>query len=83
MFVELLQDNSITTVSVDTNQSDKLLRLLDTVVIKLEGGTEEDIKALDEKPADVVSVPDETKADDAKGNLTIHLLSLAFNIFNF
>lgn len=35
---------------MDTNQSDKLLRLLDTVVIKLEGGSDEDLKVLDEKP---------------------------------
>lgn len=40
----------VTSVNVDTNQTDKLLRLLDTVVIKLEGGTEEDLKVLDEKP---------------------------------
>lgn len=40
----------MTSVNVDTNQSDKLLRLLDTVVIKLEGGTDEDLKVLDEKP---------------------------------
>lgn len=40
----------VTSVNVDTNQSDKLLRLLDTVVIKLEGGTDEDLKVLDEKP---------------------------------
>lgn len=40
----------MTTVNVDTTQSDKLLRLLDTVVIKLEGGTDEDLTVLDEKP---------------------------------
>lgn len=40
----------VTCVNVDTTQSEKLLRLLDTVVIKLEGGTEEDLKVLDEKP---------------------------------
>lgn len=40
----------MTSVNVDTTQSDKLLRLLDTVVIKLEGGTDEDLKVLDEKP---------------------------------
>lgn len=40
----------MTSVNVDTNQTDKLLRLLDTVVIKLEGGTDEDLKVLDENP---------------------------------
>lgn len=35
---------------MDVDKSDKLIRLLDTVVIKLEGGTEEDLKVLDEPP---------------------------------
>lgn len=38
--------------SVDTTQTEKLLRLLDTVVIKLEGGTDDDLKVLDEKPVE-------------------------------
>lgn len=50
MFSDVLSCGLVTGVNVDTNQSDKLLRLLDTVVIKLEGGTDEDLKVLDEKP---------------------------------
>lgn len=50
MFSDVLSTGLVTSVNVDTNQSDKLLRLLDTVVIKLEGGTDEDLKVLDEKP---------------------------------
>lgn len=50
MFSDVLSTGLVTNVNVDTNQSDKLLRLLDTVVIKLEGGTDEDLKVLDEKP---------------------------------
>lgn len=50
VFTDVLSAGLVTTVNVDTTQSDKLLRLLDTVVIKLEGGTEEDLKVLDEKP---------------------------------
>lgn len=50
MFADVLSAGQVTSVNVDTNQSDKLLRLLDTVVIKLEGGTDEDLKVLDEKP---------------------------------
>lgn len=46
----MLSVGLVTSVNVDTNQSDKLLRLLDTVVIKLEGGSDEDLKVLDEKP---------------------------------
>lgn len=50
VFSDVLTTGIVTSVNVDTNQSDKLLRLLDTVVIKLEGGTDEDLKVLDEKP---------------------------------
>ncbi|CAG9581392.1 unnamed protein product [Danaus chrysippus] len=48
VFLELLEQGELDKVSVDVDKSDKLIRLLDTVVIKLEGGTEEDLKALDE-----------------------------------
>lgn len=37
-------------VSVDADQADALLHLLDAVVIKLEGGTEEDLQVLNIKP---------------------------------
>lgn len=51
VFVDLLENNALEGVSVDTSQSEKLLRVLDTVVIRLEGGTDADIAALDESPA--------------------------------
>lgn len=35
-------------MTVDVDKSEKLIRLLDTVVIKLEGGTDEDLKELDD-----------------------------------
>lgn len=41
------------TISVDTTQTDQLLRLLDTAVIKLEGGNDDDLKVLDEKPVEI------------------------------
>lgn len=50
----MLDKGLITAVSVDTTQTEPLLRLLDTAVIKLEDGTEEDLKALDEKPIEIV-----------------------------
>lgn len=62
--MELLDNKTISEVSVDTCQSEKLLRVLDTVVIKLEGGTDEDIAALDEKPEDLV-VEAEKKSPEA------------------
>lgn len=52
VFNEVLEADLVTSVNVDTTQSEKLLRLLDTVVIKLEGGGEEDLKILDEKPVE-------------------------------
>lgn len=50
VFVELLNNSYFDNVSVDVEQTDQLIRLLDTVVIKLEGGTDEDLKVLDEQP---------------------------------
>lgn len=52
VFLELLENGTISSVKVDSSQSDALVRVLDTCVIKLEGGTDEDLKILDEKPKD-------------------------------
>ncbi|XP_037728359.1 serrate RNA effector molecule homolog isoform X3 [Drosophila subpulchrella] len=54
VFVELLENGTIGGVKVDSSQGDALIRVLDTCVIKLEGGTDEDLKVLDEKPKDPV-----------------------------
>ncbi|XP_017838952.1 serrate RNA effector molecule homolog isoform X1 [Drosophila busckii] len=53
VFIELLDNGTIAKVKVDSSQADALVRVLDTCVIKLEGGTEEDLKILDEKPREV------------------------------
>ena len=50
VFVELLGKGDVTKVNVDTTNTEALIRLLDTVVIKLEGGSDDDLKVLDEKP---------------------------------
>lgn len=50
VFLDMLRLGEIDKVSVDADQADLLLHLLDAVVIKLEGGTEEDLKVLDAKP---------------------------------
>ena len=50
VFVELLSKGDITKVNVDTTNTEALIRLLDTAVIKLEGGSDDDLKVLDEKP---------------------------------
>lgn len=52
--MELLENGTIGSVKVDSSQADALIRVLDTCVIKLEGGTDEDLKVLDEKPKDPV-----------------------------
>lgn len=41
-------------VTIDADQSEKLVKLLDTVVIKLEGGTEMDLRVLDNPLPSVV-----------------------------
>lgn len=48
--MELLNNSAFDNITIDADKSDTLIKLLDTVVIKLEGGTEEDLKVLDEKP---------------------------------
>lgn len=50
VFKELLHLKWIEDVSVDVEHADKIIRLLDAAVIKLEGGTELDLQSLDEKP---------------------------------
>jgi hypothetical protein len=46
--MEFLEQNRLEKVSVDADQSEQLIRLLDAVVIRLEGGTDYDLLALDE-----------------------------------
>lgn len=64
VFVELLNKGDVGNVNADTTNTDQLIRLLDTVVIKLEGGTDDDLKVLDEKP--VVIAPPAVKVDEEK-----------------
>lgn len=46
--MEFLDQYRLEKVSVDADQSEQLIRLLDAVVIRLEGGTDYDLLALDE-----------------------------------
>lgn len=58
VFGELFEMNRMENISVDADQSDQLLKLLDSVVIKLEGGTDLDLQVLDQAPEeDVKSQP--------------------------
>ncbi|XP_017149206.1 serrate RNA effector molecule homolog isoform X2 [Drosophila miranda] len=54
VFVELLENGTIGSVKVDSSHGDALIKVLDTCVIKLEGGTDEDLKVLDEKPKEAL-----------------------------
>lgn len=56
VFTELLNTYIIGDISVDTTQTDQLLRLLDTAVIKLEGGNDDDLKVLDEKTIEIKTI---------------------------
>lgn len=69
MFTELLEKGDIAKVNADTSNNDQLIRLLDTVVIKLEGGSDEDLKVLDEKP--VVIPPPQPKVEEKKEKETV------------
>ncbi|PSN55053.1 Serrate RNA effector molecule [Blattella germanica] len=52
VLMEFLEQTRLEKVSVDADQSEQLIRLLDAVVIRLEGGTDYDLLALDEpRPA--------------------------------
>ncbi|XP_031357420.1 serrate RNA effector molecule homolog isoform X1 [Photinus pyralis] len=49
VYMDLLNNKKISAVSVDSSQTNDLLKLMDTVVIKLEGGGEEDVEALEQE----------------------------------
>lgn len=48
--MEFLNSGRLEKVSVDAEQSELLIKVLDAAVIRLEGGTDLDLKILDEVP---------------------------------
>ena len=54
VFDELYAAKRLESISVDADQSDQLLKLLDSVVIKLEGGSDLDLQILDQPPEEDV-----------------------------
>lgn len=72
VFLELLENGELDKVTVDVDKSDKLIRLLDTVVIKLEGGTDEDIKELDQPNVQVQN------STEKSGKIYINLMLITF-----
>lgn len=68
----MLDVGEIDKVSIDADQADGLLHLLDAVVIKLEGGTEEDLQVLDVKPLNPIMSKDIIKdKEDVKSKAGI------------
>lgn len=53
VFLDLLNTGKIANVSVDIQRTNDLLKLLDTVVIKLEGGTDEDVALMEKEYTDI------------------------------
>lgn len=49
VFIDLLNSGKISAVTVDCARTNDLLKLLDTVVIKLEGGSDEDLTLLEKE----------------------------------
>ncbi|KAK4873375.1 hypothetical protein RN001_015404 [Aquatica leii] len=53
VFMDLLNSGKVGAVHVDSVQTNELLKLMDTVVIKLEGGNDEDVEALEQEYSDL------------------------------
>lgn len=51
----MMDEGRFDQVTIDADQSEKLVKLLDTVVIKLEGGTEIDLNVLDNPPIQITT----------------------------
>lgn len=51
VFLNLLKSGRVDSLTLDIDNSDAIMKLLDSVVIKLEGGTESDLAVLDRPPS--------------------------------
>ncbi|KAA3675618.1 uncharacterized protein DEA37_0006329 [Paragonimus westermani] len=68
VFMELFEKGLFDNQSVQMDNSDNLIRLMDAVVIKLEGGTNEDLKVLD--MSDRGRYPDEDESRQRTASLS-------------
>ncbi|CAH0546059.1 unnamed protein product [Brassicogethes aeneus] len=64
VFMDLLNSGSIEKVTIDCPKTTELLKLLDTVVIKLEGGTDEDLALLEKEYTEMEEKYKEQKAKE-------------------
>merc|ERR1712136_641420 len=60
--MEMMNNGRLDELSVDADQSEKLVKLLDAVVIKLEGGTDLDLQVLDVPPSSTATPATEAKS---------------------
>ncbi|KAG8241523.1 hypothetical protein J6590_085147 [Homalodisca vitripennis] len=66
VFMEFLDNGRLDKVTVDAEQSEQLIKLLDAAVIRLEGGTDLDLEILDEVPVPAPTPAQPTSDDDTK-----------------
>merc|ERR1712203_73371 len=52
VFIKFMDEDKLNTISIDGDQSDTLVKLLDSVVIYLEGGSELDLQILEQEALD-------------------------------
>ena len=57
VFLELYNSGTLQNTSIDVTNTNELIRLLDTVVIKLEDGNEEDYAILDKECKFLFKIP--------------------------
>jgi len=65
VFLDLWEAGYLDNMSLSLSENEAVLKILDRVVIKLEGGSEEDVKAIDFPPQE-----DEKKSDEVDAGVT-------------
>jgi hypothetical protein len=66
VFMKFMDEKKLNGISIDGDQSDALIRLLDSVVIFLEGGTEFDLQILDQENQEKPAAAEEKKDKEDK-----------------
>lgn len=66
--MELYEANFLDNFSLDVDKGDQIVRVLDAAVIKLEGGSDFDLRALDESPSDDPKSRDSVFAVDSSSS---------------
>jgi len=67
VFQKFLNEGKLDSVSVDSDQSDSLVKLLDSVVILLEGGSDFDLQALDKDEEEKAQKDNEDEKKNGEG----------------